>query len=308
MAVALSEQEKDAALTQFLSMMEDRVDPDVAKNLLEVVGWDLQAATEQLYGGQRTPGQTRPSTAMSAERDMRASLEGEDVLMETEREGFVPRGPDGGVPRPGEGFGEGFGEDPAMRAQLDAAIAASYADQTGAGRAQTDDEMLAQAMMMSQQEEENRQRQHLREQQEAELRESVLMDQMREQREQEQRALEAAEERSRLEEEQRQAAELEAKRKRVPEEPPAGEPGRVALMFRLPDGQRIQRAFRSSEAVGSLYDFLDAQLGQEFARKPYRLVSTMPRREFVDREQKLSEADIRNQFVLMAEPTPDADL
>jgi hypothetical protein len=315
----LSSEEKDACLTQFLSMMEDRVDPDVAKNLLEAVNWDVQAATEQLYGGMPTPAQTRPGTAMSAERDMLASMQAEE-LGRADPGGFAPTGGHdafgaGGFGHPTEGFGHaaaGIGghghedaEDPAMRAQLDAAIAASYAAQTGAGMTQNEDEMLAQAMRMSQQEEDNRQRQQLRQQQEAELAESELMDQMRERAEQERRQEDAALEQSRQEEERRNAAELEAKRARVPSEPAAGEPGRVALMFRLPGGQRIQRAFRSSEVVGSLYDFLDVEHGQEFEQRQYRLVSTMPRKEFTDRGQKLEEAGIQNQFVLMAEVAAD---
>merc|ERR1711972_638708 len=63
------------------------------------------------------------------------------------------------------------------------------------------------------------------------------------------------------EEEARAAALLEEKRKRLPEEPAVGEPGRVALLFRLPNGQKLQRAFRNSDAVGCLYDFLDAHEG-----------------------------------------------
>jgi len=295
MAVVLSDQEKDATLTQFLSMMEDRVDPDVAKNLLEAVGWDVQAATEQLYGGPQTPAR---GVSMQAERDMLAGFEAEDVAMEVGPEGF---------PMPPRGGG-GIGEDPddlGMQSQMDAAIAASFAAQTGAGMAQTDDDLLAQALRMSQQDEDSRQRQQLREQQEAELAESELMDQMRERAEQEQLAQEAVVEQSRLEEERRQAAEFEAKRARVPDEPLAGEMGRMAIMFRLPDGKKVQRAFRSSDAVGSLYDFLDVHSGQEFAQRRYQLVSTMPRKEFGDRGQKLAEAGIQNQFVLMVELSKD---
>lgn len=300
MAVVLSDQEKDATLTQFLSMMEDRVDPDVAKNLLEAVGWDVQAATEQLYGGPQTPAR---GASMQVDRDMLAGFDAEDVAMEAGPENFLapPRG------------GGGIGQDPdGMQSQMDAAMAASFASQTGAGMAQTDDDLLSQALRISQQEEENRQRQQLRSNQEAELAESELMDQMREINEQEQRAQEAVVEQSRLEEERRQAAELEvqaaeleAKRARVPEEPPAGERDRVAIMFRLLDGKKVQRAFRSSEAVGSLYDFLDVHTGLELAQRRYQLVSTMPRQEFVDRGHTLAEAGIKNQFVLMVELSKD---
>merc|ERR1712048_679453 len=66
-------------------------------------------------------------------------------------------------------------EDP----ELAAALEQSYSAGTRAGQAMTEDEMLMQAIRDSQMEEENRQRQLLREQQEAELQESMLMDQMR---------------------------------------------------------------------------------------------------------------------------------
>merc|ERR1719335_1751343 len=116
---------------------------------------------------------------------------------------------------------------------ISAAIAASFSANTEGGRAANEEDLLMQALRASQAEEDARQRQALREQQEAELAESILMDQMREQVEQErqdaERAVaqaEALEQAAKVEEEKKRKLELQAKRASLPEEPPVGEPGR----------------------------------------------------------------------------------
>merc|ERR1719235_500090 len=138
------------------------------------------------------------------------------------------------------------------------------------------------------------------------------MDQVREREERDQaaeaerlareRAAEAARaEADRAAEEEGVAAALAAKRARLADEPSAGEAGRLALMLRLPNGQRLQRAFRSTDSVGMLYDFVDTQCEELGRQQQYRLVSTMPRRAFEERETTLEAAGIQNQFVLMVE-------
>lgn len=190
---------------------------------------------------------------------------------------------------------------------LAAAIEASYRAQTEHGVASNEDELIAQALRMSQMEEESRQRASLKEQQEMELQESILMDQMREQEEKRRRVEEEelrVMEASRLaDEERRRQAEQEEKRARVPPEPPAGEPGRVDLQIRTPDGKRVRRAFRGTDTVGQVYDYIDVEgvLGEAFAGKAYRLVSTMPRREYEDRSQSLQEAGLSGQCALLVE-------
>merc|ERR1719352_1135917 len=98
------------------------------------------------------------------------------------------------------------------------------------------------------------------------------MDQMREQEEkrrkleeQQLQQLEAQrleEERQKKEKEEAQKkADEEAKRSRIPPEPPAGEPGRVDFMIRLPDGKRMRRAFRGTDAMGLVYDYVDIEGG-----------------------------------------------
>jgi len=198
-------------------------------------------------------------------------------------------------------------EDP----ELAAAIAASYAP--------TEDEMLMRAIRESQEAEDRLQRQALRDEQEAELQESILMDQMRaaeaERKRQEQ---EDAEKALRAEEAEREAqkqreqdeaaalrscheADVKAKLARLPAEPPVGDADRFQLVLRLPSGKRLQRAFRSSETVGSIYDFVDVQSLEELYGKEYCLISNMPKTVYEDRSATISGAGIKNQFVLMVE-------
>lgn len=302
----MQDQQHDETLTQFLSMTEERVDAEVAKSLLEAVGWDLQAAMEQLFGGPGSPGASRPPSALQPRQPFGAPLDHDhDVPMDLDA-GFgvmEDEGSEVDVPRDTRPMSAG-GDLQDRDAQLAAAIEASWLSQTNAGRVQTEAEVIEQALRMSQQEEDQRRRQELREQQEQELAESVLMDQMREQQEREAREADAAAqqaaEQSRLEAERKAREDLQAKKARLPEEPPAADPSRVAIMIRLPNGQRLQRAFRSSEVVGTIYDFVDLQ-NEDLAGQQYQLVSTMPRKAYQDRRPTLQEAGIQNQFVLLVE-------
>lgn len=199
------------------------------------------------------------------------------------------------------------GDEDMPDAQLAAAIEASYAAQTDHGREASEDSLIAQAIQMSRTEEETRQRAALREQQEQELQESMLMDQMR--AEEEQRLKREEEDRRNREVQQKEAdqaavaADLEAKRGRVPPEPPAGEPGRITAQIRLPDGRRLRRAFRNSDTVGQVYDYADVEGGEALTPGKYRLVETMPRRVFEDREQTLRDAGLSGQCALLVELT-----
>lgn len=318
----MPQSERDAVLVQFLEMTEDRVDTDVALNLLEAVNWNVQAAVESLFGGPVSPS-NRPGPAASP------SIQASQVAPQGADEGMVHRAmPDSreesprvvddiGSPEEVMDFRDQQGQElgDAMidaDAELARAIEASYSAQTADGRERSEDEMLMEAMRISQAQEESRQRQSLREQQDAELLESMMMDNMRAEEQQRLRAeeeeLQRVAEQTRQEEEvkereqkQRAAEELEAKRVRLAAEPAAGEAGRLLLMLRLPKGQRLQRAFRSSETIGSIYDFVDIQELEELKGEQYRLVSTMPRKAYEDRQLTLAEAGIQNQFVLMVE-------
>jgi len=197
--------------------------------------------------------------------------------------------------------------------QLAMAIEASYSAQTEAGQQMNDEEMFAQALRVSQQEEEARQRASLRGEQEAELAESVLMDQMREEEQKRRRTEEQqlermeterqAEEAGKKERDERQKKEAEElKRSRIPLEPPAGESGRVDFMIRLPDGKKIRRAFRGADTVGQVYDYVDVEAAEAVANtEQYRLVATMPRVVYEDRSLTLEGAGLKGQCAIIVE-------
>jgi hypothetical protein len=202
--------------------------------------------------------------------------------------------------------------------ELALAIEASYAAQTEAGQQMNDDDLLQQALQMSKTEEESRQRQELRSSQEQELQESILMDQMREQEEKrrrlEEQQLEALEAQRREEElrkqgelEEAKKRDVEQKRARIPEEPTNGE-SKVDIMIRLPDGKRMRRAFRTANTVGQVYDFIDIEGGEAVAPlvDRYRLVTTMPRQAYEDRNCTLAEAGLQGQCAMLVEPVAAA--
>merc|ERR1740129_2512965 len=169
-----------------------------------------------------------------------------------------------------------------------------------------EEDMIQEALRISQLEEDSRQRASLREQQEVELQESILMDQMREQ-EEKRRRLEEEQlrelEASRIaDEERRRVQEQEAKRARIPPEPDASEPGRIDLQIRVLDGRRMRRSFRPTDFIGQVYDYVDVECAggeASTAEASYRLVSTMPRREYEDREQSLGDAGLQGQCALL---------
>lgn len=202
----------------------------------------------------------------------------------------------GGTPAPGE---------EAMDPQFAAAIEASYFAQTEHGIQSSEDDLLQEAIRKSALEEEARQRASLRDQQEQELQESLLMDQMREQEEkrkrqeeEEQRAVEAS--RVASEEESRRKA-FEEKSARLPPEPVSTEPGKIDIQVRAPDGRRLRRCFRGTDLVGHVYDYLDIEGGESFTGSQYRLIATMPRRAFEDREMTLAAAGLQGQCALLIE-------
>jgi len=198
-------------------------------------------------------------------------------------------------------------DDEEADAQMAAAIQASYASQTDSGMIQDEEGMMEQALRASQMEEEARQRSSLREQQEAELQESVLMDQMREQEDKRRRVeeeqLRVMEAERVAEQETKRAQDLDAKRKRVPAEPPSDEPGRVDLRIRAPDGRNVRRAFRSTDLLDQVYAYIEVEglLGEDAANQSFRLISNMPRTLYEDREQSLSAAGLKGQFSLLIE-------
>jgi len=192
------------------------------------------------------------------------------------------------------------------------AIEASYASQTDSGQLADEADLVAQALRISKMEDESRARVSLREQQEQELEESLLMDQMRAQEEkrrrleeQEEHVLQASSQeeaaRKLMEEERRKAQEQAVKRARVPPEPPADDSSRVDLMIRFPSGSRMRRAFRATNSLSQVFDYIDVDGDESLASQSYRLVCTMPRCVFERDEKTLSEAGLKGQCALLVE-------
>merc|ERR1711862_368484 len=100
---------------------------------------------------------------------------------------------------------------------------------------------------------------------------------MGEEKEQQEK-LKVMEEQRKEAEEQNKRDILARKQANVPPEPAPTEAGRVDVLIRLRDGQRLRRAFRGTDCVGHIYDYIDVTVGEDFAAQSYRLVSTMPRR------------------------------
>eukprot|EP00747_Dinoflagellata_sp_TGD_P207885 gnl/TRDRNA2_/TRDRNA2_81412_c0_seq2.p1 gnl/TRDRNA2_/TRDRNA2_81412_c0~~gnl/TRDRNA2_/TRDRNA2_81412_c0_seq2.p1 ORF type:complete len:361 (-),score=93.37 gnl/TRDRNA2_/TRDRNA2_81412_c0_seq2:40-1122(-) len=203
------------------------------------------------------------------------------------------------------GIGREEGEE-MLDPHLAAAIEASYHVQTEGGMMSHEDDLVAQAIRLSQTEEETRQRNKLREQQEMELEESMLMDQIRESEERKRRVEEAQlleqEASKQAADQERRMQDFEAKKARIPAEPVAGEAGRVDVQIRLPDGRRMRRAFRSGDTVGTVYDYVDVEGGEAVnTQGAYRLVSTMPRRAYEDRSLSLQDAGLQGQCALLVE-------
>lgn len=290
--VAMADHEKDEKLMQFLSMIDDKVDPEVASALLAASNWDLQMAVSHLYDGPASGTAARRAPPMDA--GMHGMDDDDDFGALVPEVHHAPLGPGRMDIDPGMGH-----EDHDLQFAL-------------AGQQVSEEELIQQALQASQREEDTRQRQSLREQQEMELQESLLMDRMRaEQRVAEAAQLEAVARAEQAHQVAAQKAEreaeraLEAKKAALPAEPAADEPGRRALMLRLPGGKRLQRAFRATETVGVIYDFVDVTEA-ELAGQSYRLVTTLPRHVFEDRQQTLEAAGIQNQFVLMVEVATSA--
>lgn len=316
----------DAELALAL-MQEDEVERSAAPGALPFAGAAPAAP-------QRAPGAQELGGSGATEADFAV---GEEVRMGKADHEFVAPGSVGRVTSVDEGMVEvAFGElsgwyapawlrkvgalravarpDLDMDMELARALEASHGGEGVGQEFESEEDMMARAIQMSQAEEEARQRRQLREQQDAELQESMLMDSMRE--EEARRQAEEAERLRQLEaqrlaeraaqeeaEATRRANDAEEKRARLlaAAEPPATEPDRADVMIRLPDGRRLRRAFLGSHPVSHLYDFVDLEGEQATAGAPYRLVSTMPRRAFQNCAMSMSEAGLRGQCALLVE-------
>merc|ERR1712137_868580 len=195
---------------------------------------------------------------------------------------------------------------PEHDAQLAAALAHGYeSPQQGTvmPNEPTEDDMLDQAMRLSAEDAQRREREALREEQDMELRESILMDQMREVQAQSAQEAEELLLKERESARHAQEEELQRKRLRLTPEPPEGEAGRRALLFRLPGGGSLRRAFSAGSTMGALYDYLDVQCADQEWISRYTLVSTMPKRTYESRTATLAELQIASHSALLVECT-----
>lgn len=208
-----------------------------------------------------------------------------------------------------------------------AASGSSAAGATGRSGSDEEAELLAAAVRKSQMQEEALERQRLREEQEAEYEESLRIDRQREaekalrlKEEEEQRQREAAEEEARKREAEQLRAEAEEAervrkekadavaldaREKLSPEPGAGDPNRVQVLVRTPQGARLKRAFLSSDPIGQVYHYINAEGGEALAGSEYRLVSAMPRAVYEDREATLEAAGLKGQCALLVEIVED---
>jgi UBX domain/UBA-like domain len=141
-------------------------------------------------------------------------------------------------------------------------------------------------------------RQNLRQEQDAAYYESLELDKLKAEEQErikreEREAMQAAQKDSeRIEKEAKEAAAalqltLAAKEASLPKEPPLGDPDAVQIVVRLPGGGRLQRRFRSSHLLSSIFDFVDITTSKESSSSQllpgsYSLVSQFPRRVFED--------------------------
>lgn len=76
-------------------------------------------------------------------------------------------------------------------------------------------------------------------------------------------------------EEERKKQEIEEKKKTLPSEPSETEKDTTRVLLRLPDGSRVQRRFRLSEKIGTIFDFLLVE--KHLQSDQYDLVSNFPK-------------------------------
>jgi len=269
------------------------VDPEVARALLQSTEYDLDAAVEMVYGGTRSP-LAMPPIVPTHDDAIDMDTGSMDVLFDPE-----PALHEFPSPIPEITL-------PEHDAQLAAAIAHGYESphrETITPQEPNEEDMMEQAMRLSAEDAQRREREALREEQEMELRESILMDQMREVQAQSAREAEEISRKERESVRHAQEEELQRKRQRLIPEPPEKEPGRRALLFRLPGGSSLRRAFSAGSTMGALYDYLDVQCADQEWVSRYALVSSMPKRTYENRTATLAELQIASHSALLVECT-----
>ena len=123
-------------------------------------------------------------------------------------------------------------------------------------------------------------RQILREEQDLAFQESLEMDRERQHREDQARIEQMEREESARRKEWLLSEQLEDKKRRLPAEPASDDPMGLLLAIRLPDGTRLKRRFSKTDALRSVFDYVDVECGPGLANVAYRLVTNFPRKVF----------------------------
>ncbi|CAK9044188.1 FAS-associated factor 1 [Durusdinium trenchii] len=139
-------------------------------------------------------------------------------------------------------------------------------------------------------------------------RERAAQEALRQKEEEEQRRREAEE----LESQAKQAEAAEqAKKEKIQELmeeakqllPPEPSDGSACLQFliRTPDGRRLKRAFAAENTIAQVYAFVLLEGGEAVRGRSFRLVETMPRRTYEDRDLTLAAAGLKGPCTLLVE-------
>lgn len=96
--------------------------------------------------------------------------------------------------------------------------------------------------------------------------------------------------------------EREQKRRDLSSEPDSSLPNVAKVSIKLPNSERLIRAFHESETVGTIYDFVDShELNPLPPTASFVLVSSYPRKEYRDRTCTLAQANIKGTVALLVE-------
>jgi len=156
----------------------------------------------------------------------------------------------------------------------------------------------------------------LKEEQNLELKEAMLMDKMKADeanRQEEEQKLEEVIEASRKQAEE-QSFETEIKKRQekfaaVPEEPPQGQKPAAKLQVSLPDGTKLMRRFHGENRVEVLYDWIGGHesLINRDAGSSFELVMTYPRKVLTAMDETLKQADLCPQAAIIVNMLDEND-
>lgn len=133
----------------------------------------------------------------------------------------------------------------------------------------------------------------LREEQDKAYMESLRADQEKDRKKEEERKRKENEEREKNEREMDEVKKREQLMKlkyelvdKIPSEPSPNDPNAMRLMIKFPDGSRLERRFRKSDSVMSLYYFVFCQ---DASPLKFQITTNFPRRELPGRPPSLDD-------------------